>query len=141
MMHTDTITPGCANALREVCNSTCNTLNAISDASALGSGLNVVAISDGGFSWMISIVASDNHTAVSCRCAAKHTNSKSGPAGSDTSVRSEGSAVIALNRSLNAYNIAVCVVSVDYHVKLCIYSHRTPLHRSTIARQRRGWRT
>ena len=52
---------------------------------------------------MMSIFASASQTAVSWRCAARHTSCSSGPGGSEMSVASGESAVIDLNRSLSAY--------------------------------------
>ena len=80
-----------------------STFSATSAASELGSGLNVVGISEGGLSCTRSIVVSESQTAVSCFCAAKHTSSSNGGAGREMSVTSDGSAVIALKRSLSAY--------------------------------------
>ena len=59
----------------------------------------------GGLSCAKRIAARESHAAVSWRCAARHTSSKSGPAGSEIRVISEGRAVIDLNKSLNAYHI------------------------------------
>ncbi len=96
--------PGCANMVRDVCNRTWRTLRAIPDASGVGSGLNVVGRKVGGVSWLMSMLANDIHTAVSWRCAAKQTSSSNGPGGRDITETSDGSAVMALNKSLSACN-------------------------------------
>ena len=57
----------------------------------------------GGFSCATRIAARESHAAVSCLCAARHTNSSSGPAGSEMRVVSEGRHVMDLKRSLKAY--------------------------------------
>ena len=51
---------------------------------------------------MISMLARDSQREVSCRWDARQTNSRSGPAGKERSVVSDGSDVIDLNRSLRA---------------------------------------
>jgi hypothetical protein len=61
----------------------------------------------GGLSWAIKIEASESHTAVSWRCAAKHTISSRGPAGSEINVISVGSDVIDLKRSLRAFQSTI----------------------------------
>lgn len=51
------------------------------------------------------MVVNDNHTAVSCFWAAMQTTSSKGAVGRVMRVMSVGRAVIALNRSLRAYQI------------------------------------
>ena len=99
---TEAITPGWEKALKVVWSSTVRTLKATSDASAVGSDLNVVGTRVGGLSCTTNIDARDSQTAVKCRCEAIQTNSSNGPAGRVINVTSDGSAVIALNRSLSA---------------------------------------
>jgi hypothetical protein len=67
-------------------------------------------------SWAIKIEASESHTAVSRRCAAKHTISNRGPAGRETKVVSVGSDVIDLKRSLRAFELKVVVLSLQAQV-------------------------
>lgn len=52
---------------------------------------------------VVNIVARLSHTAVVCRDAAAQTTCNTGPGGSDRSVLSAGSDVIALMRSLTAF--------------------------------------
>jgi hypothetical protein len=51
---------------------------------------------------MMSILARDNQAEVRFRCDARQTSSRSGPAGKERSVVSDGSEVMDLNKSLNA---------------------------------------
>ena len=74
----------------------------------------------GGLSCAKRIAARESHAAVSWRCAAKHTSSKSGPAGNDIRVISVGREVIDLNKSLNAYyivNISVTFKGMGWAVE------------------------
>jgi hypothetical protein len=51
---------------------------------------------------MMSILARDNQAEVRFHCDAGQTSSRSGPAGKERSVVSDGSEVMDLNESLNA---------------------------------------
>jgi hypothetical protein len=99
------IAPGTLIAFNEQSSNTDSALLKIACASLVGPVLFCFDsnIGGGGFSCAIRIAASDSHTAVSCRCAARHTSSNSGPAGREISVVSFGRHVMDLNRSLRAY--------------------------------------
>lgn len=75
----------------------------------------VVREKTGGLSCAKRIPAKESHAAVSWRCAARHTSSKRGPAGSEIRVASGGREVIDLNKSLNAYNV-VNIVNSTFNV-------------------------
>jgi hypothetical protein len=75
--------------------------NMIPLASAVDPILSVGS-SDGGSSWMMSILARDNQAEVRFHCDAGQTSSRSGPVGKERSVVSDGSEVMDLNKSLNA---------------------------------------
>ena len=60
----------------------------------------------GGLSCAKRMAARESHAAVSWRCAARHTSSKRGPAGSEMRLASAGREVIDLSKSLNAYDVA-----------------------------------
>ena len=77
-------------------------MSTISCASDVGTDLNVVGNSDGGSSWIISICANVNQTAVNWRCDARQTISSSGPGCSERIVTSVGRHVIAFSSSLTA---------------------------------------
>ena len=62
------------------------------------------AVSEVGFSCIMSMFASASQTAVSWRWAAPHTSSSKGDGGNESSVASTDRAVIDLKRSLRAYN-------------------------------------
>ena len=101
-------------------------------ASCVGS-LFVIREKTGGLSCAKRIAARESHAAVSWRCAARHTSSKRGPAGSEIRVASEGREVIDLNRSLNAYDTMNTVSSTldcrnkDAHCQLQRRPTTTPL--------------
>ena len=87
----------------------------------------------GGLSCAKRIAARESHAAVSWRCAARHTSSKRGPAGSEIRVASEGREVIDLNKSLNAYDV-VNIVSSTFKDMEQTAETRTDITNSSIDR-------
>jgi len=64
------------------------------------------AVSEAGFSCIMSIFASASQTAVSWCCTAPHTSSSKGAGGNESNVASAERAVIDLKRSLRAYYVS-----------------------------------
>ena len=96
---TSSITPGCPRNTNESCNKS----GKICDMTICASSfvvLNLGGNSDGGSSWMTSMLIRDNQAPVSCFRAAKQTIFSNEPEGSDMSVISDGNEVIALINSL-----------------------------------------
>lgn len=103
-VRTSTIDPGAPRYSKDDCTTMGRTFPTKEYTSAPGPLLlNVEGKNLGGFSCMMRIPASDSHTAFRLRCTARQTSSSSGPAFSVKRVVSAGKEVIALKKSLNAY--------------------------------------
>lgn len=99
---TASIAPSTLSVVKVACSNTLTTSRTMTSTSWEGTARSG-AVSEVGFSCIMSMFASASQTAVSWRCAAPHTSSSKGDGGKEISVASQERAVMDLKRSLRAY--------------------------------------